>query len=94
MVRRGGPSLSLCWSLLDDAGKYVKIFSDIGRESQLQNYYIGCHKVGVVIQSGCGYMCWYCRVLLLSYGDLSPPPPPPPLTQHPSASSPHSMMNS
>lgn len=30
---------------IGDAVKYVQIFADIERSSQVKNYYIGCHKV-------------------------------------------------
>lgn len=30
---------------LEEAKRYVRIFTDIERYSQLRNYYTGCHKV-------------------------------------------------
>ena len=36
------------WLIAEEAVKYVRIFSEIERLSQLKNYYIGTHKVGAM----------------------------------------------
>jgi hypothetical protein len=33
----------------EETKEYVRIFTDIERLDQLQNYYVRCHKVGLII---------------------------------------------
>ena len=41
----------------DDTKEYVKIFSNIERLDQLQNYYIRCHKVSFYIKIFSEHSC-------------------------------------
>jgi len=53
----------LYYFVADDTKEYVKIFSNIERLDQLQNYYIRCHKVSYSSNSTLNYQFLIIKIM-------------------------------